>query len=245
MPTPQAPLGGDDFPSTQWSLVVRAGGKRDVAHDALAELCAHYWYPVYALFRRRSSTVQEAEDLTQGFFTHLLDGELVAAADPGVGRFRAYLAGCCKNYMLDRHRRRSAKKRGGSGRRVPFDFVEAERRYGREPSHVDDPERLFVRNWAFALIEQAEKAIRHNYAETGRANLFDRLRPAIAGDPTADRYRTIAAEFGLSENAVKKTVQQMRQRYSSELRRRIAQTMVRPDEVEDEIRELFAAVRGE
>lgn len=245
MAAPRSTPGGDDFPSTQWSLVARAGGKREVARDALAQLCAHYWYPVYALFRRLSSNVQEAEDLSQGFFAHLLDGELVAAADPEAGRFRSYLAGCCKNYMRDRHRRSAAKKRGGSYRRVPIDFIEAEKRFRREPSHVDDPERLFVRNWAFALIEQAEKATRQSYARAGRGDLFDRLRPTIAGDPAAERYRAIAAEFGISENVVKKTVQQIRQRYSSELRRRIAQTIIHPGEVDDEIRELFAAVRGE
>jgi RNA polymerase sigma-70 factor (ECF subfamily) len=234
----------DEFPSTHWSLVARAGGEQEAARQAVAELCKLYWYPVYSFFRRRAATLEAAEDLTQGFFTHLLDGELVAAADSTQGRFRAYLIGCCRNYMLDQHRREAAKKRGGGVRRLPIDFADAEARFRREPTADGDPDKLFLRTWAFTLIEQTMAAVRQEYTAAGRTALFDRLRPALACDPNADGYRAIGIDLGLSENAVKKAAQELRRRYGAELRHRIRQTIARADEVEDEIRELFAAVAG-
>jgi RNA polymerase sigma-70 factor (ECF subfamily) len=234
----------DEFPSTHWSLIACAGGNQQSARGALAELCELYWYPVYSYFRRRVATVETAEDLTQGFFEHLLDGEVVGGASASQGRFRAFLISCCKNYLVDQQRREGAKKRGGDRRRVPIDFAVAEARFRREPQAIDDPERLFLRNWAFTLIDQAVAAARREYASTGREALFDRLCPAITGDPEADAFRAIGRDLGLSENAVKKAAQDMRRRYAAELRRRISQTVSRPGEVDDEIRQLFAAVAG-
>jgi DNA-directed RNA polymerase specialized sigma24 family protein len=244
MSTSPDPTCDDAFPSTHWSLVARAGRDNDTAPDALSKLCSQYWYPIYAFFRRRSTSVPEAEDLTQGFFAHLLDGDLVAEAKPAVGRFRGYLIACCRHYLVDQHRRQGAVKRGVSARRVSIDFAEAERRYRREPADGGDPDRLFVRNWAFALIEQAEQSVRAEYVLADRGTLFDRLRPALVGDPNSERYRVIGREFGLTPNAVKMVAQQMRERYAAELRRCIAQTVARPEDLEEEIRELFVAVAG-
>jgi DNA-directed RNA polymerase specialized sigma24 family protein len=234
----------DEFPSTQWSLVARAGGQQDVARQAVAELCNLYWYPVYSFFRHKAATVDAAEDLTQGFFTHLLDGDLVAAANAKQGRFRAYLSGCCLNYMYDQHRRESAKKRGGAVRRVPIDFAEAEARFRREPKTDGNPEKAFMRTWALTLIEQAVSAVRQAYVAAGKGPLFDRLRPALTGDPDAEGYRAIGAHLGLSENAVKKAAQELRKKYGAELRQCIRQTIAKAEDLNDEIRELFAAVAG-
>jgi RNA polymerase sigma-70 factor (ECF subfamily) len=234
----------DEFPSTQWSLVARAGGQQDVARQAVAELCNLYWYPVYSFFRHKAATVDAAEDLTQGFFTHLLDGDLVAAANEKQGRFRAYLIGCCLNYMYDQHRRESAKKRGGAVRRVPIDFAEAEARFRREPKTDSNPEKVFMRTWALTLIEQAVTAVRQAYVAASKGALFDRLRPALTGDPDAEGYRAIGADLGLSENAVKKAAQELRKKYGVELRNRIRQTIASAEDLNDEIRELFAAVAG-
>src|SRR5689334_11373587 len=88
------------FPSSHWSLITRAGGSDpEQARLALAELCRRYWYPIYAFVRRRLGSVHNAEDATQGFFAHLLKGNVLAAADPGRGRFRTYLLACCKHYL--------------------------------------------------------------------------------------------------------------------------------------------------
>jgi RNA polymerase sigma-70 factor (ECF subfamily) len=89
MEPPRPPAG---FPTTRWSRVARAVGTDDAgARAALAELCAAYWYPVYAFIRRKGHGPDEAADLTQDYFARLLESGTVAAADPARGRFRAFL----------------------------------------------------------------------------------------------------------------------------------------------------------
>jgi RNA polymerase sigma-70 factor (ECF subfamily) len=86
------------FPTTRWSRVARAGDRAgDDARAALAELCAAYWYPIYALIRRLGHA--DALDLTQGYFARLLEKPVIAAADPARGRFRAFLRADCRFYL--------------------------------------------------------------------------------------------------------------------------------------------------
>ena len=86
--TPPRLRGGEQFLSTRWSLILRAGDLEDPdsAELALGQLCAGYWYPLYAFVRRSGKSEQDAQDLTQGFFEHLLSKKRLAAADPDRGR---------------------------------------------------------------------------------------------------------------------------------------------------------------
>src|SRR6185503_721433 len=56
------------FRTTRWSVVVAARTLDDASRDALETLCRTYWFPLYALARRRGAARHEAEDLVQGFF---------------------------------------------------------------------------------------------------------------------------------------------------------------------------------
>ena len=78
------------FPTTRWSRVVAAADPdRPEARAALAELCAAYWFPVYALVRRKGHDPDAALDLTQDYFARLVEKPVLAAADRSKGRFRA------------------------------------------------------------------------------------------------------------------------------------------------------------
>src|SRR5271166_2724955 len=102
------------FPTTCWSRVVAAGDRAAPgALEALAGLCAAYWYPLYAFIRRKGRGPEEALDLTQDYFTRLLERGTVAAADAGKGRFRSFLLADCTRFLADRHERDRAAKRGG------------------------------------------------------------------------------------------------------------------------------------
>ena len=91
-PDPNAIASGQ-FPSTHWSLIKRAGSPgTPQARVALAELCSAYWYPIYAFIRRKGNGPDQALDLTQDFFARLLEKGIIAAAEPGKGRFRASCA---------------------------------------------------------------------------------------------------------------------------------------------------------
>ncbi|MFK8111700.1 MAG: RNA polymerase sigma factor, partial [Rubripirellula sp.] len=77
------------FPSTDWSNLDRLNSSEFA--EAISTLCQRYWYPVYAFVRQRCGEADRAEDLTQAFFTKVLDKQMFRAADPEKGRFRSYL----------------------------------------------------------------------------------------------------------------------------------------------------------
>jgi RNA polymerase sigma-70 factor (ECF subfamily) len=232
------------FPSSRWSLVARVGGTDPAqARRALTDLCTRYWYPIYVYIRRQVRTEQEAEDLTQGFFTHVLEREVIAAADPARGRFRSYLLTCCRNYLSNRRRAAKAQREGGNIVLLSLDFESAATRYAREPADPVDAESLYLRRWAFSLLDATFAALAAEYQEQGQGALYARLVPGLSGVADAARYADIGRELGVSENSVKKAAQRLRERFRDELRARIADTVDDPAHIADEIRDLFAAVR--
>lgn len=253
-----APAGRWRFATTQWSVVLAAGkGGADTpagaapsageARDALSLLCRTYWYPLYAYVRARGHGADEAQDLTQSFFARLLEKNTLRAADPERGRFRSFLLASLKHFLANEWDRQSAQKRGGGRPVASLDvaYDDAERRYAREPADTLTPERLFERGWAVTLLDTVLEDLRSRYAAEGKGELFARLKPYLAGDATAPPYAQTAADAGMSEGAVQVVVHRMRKRYRELLREHIEQTVESPEQAEEEIRDLFRAVRGQ
>ena len=239
------------FLTTRWSVVLAAGGQPGAAagpaaRDALALLCQNYWYPLYAYVRRRGHGAEEARDLTQSFFVHVLEKNAIGAADPERGRFRSFLLTALKNFLANEWSRASAEKRGGGRPVLPLaaDFDSAERLYGREPADTVTPERLYERRWALTLLDAVLLDLQNQYAAGGKRTLFEALKPYLTGDAHAPPQAQIAGVFGISEGAVQVAVHRLRKRYRELLRSHISQTVESPEQVEDEIRDLFRAVRG-
>jgi len=239
---PQAPW---RFASTRWSLVAAAGqGTSPEAQEALAILCQVYWYPLYAYARRRLTKVEDAQDLTQEFFAQLVEKDYLQAADPKRGKFRSFLLTAFKNFLAKEHDRGQAQKRGGGRRFLPLDFQAGETRYHLEPSDHATPESLYERRWALTLLEQALALLRQEFTNTGKRQLFESLKGTLTGDGSTEPYSQIADKLGMSEQAIKVAVHRLRQRYKELLREEIAQTVTSDDEIDDELRDLFNAVRG-
>lgn len=232
------------FPSTQWSLIIEARDKQSpTANAALAELCRAYWYPLYVFIRRQEASTERAEELTQEFFTRLLEDDVLAAVTPEKGKFRAYLLACCKHFLANERDRERAQKRGGGRPLLSFDLSSAAGRYAVEPADSFTPERLFLRRWALTLLDQVIDLLRQEWTNNGRGALFEALKAALLGDHAALSYAEVGTAVGMSEDAVKKSAQRLRQRYREILREQIAATVDGPGSVDDEIRELFAALR--
>lgn len=231
------------FATTRWSLV-RAAGHADgsAVREALAALCDAYWYPLYAYVRRRGHQPAEAQDLTQGFFTYLLEGNILAVADRQRGRFRSFLLQSLKNFLSTQRRRQSARKRAHDQRLLSLDFDSGETRYRLEPADTVTPERLFERRWALTLLEAALAQLRAEYETTGRANLFTTLEAHLLGNPDALPYAALGERLGMSEGAVKVAAHRLRRRYREILRGQIAETVGTPEEVDDELRDLLNAL---
>jgi RNA polymerase sigma-70 factor (ECF subfamily) len=231
------------FATTHWSVVLAAGAAdTEPARRALSQLCESYWYPLYAYLRRRGHDFEEARDLTQGFFAHLLGKGDIRLADPARGRFRSFLLTACKNYVLNRAEELRALKRGGGRELLSLDFEEAEGRFRLEAVEHDTPETLYEAAWARELLEHVVDRLRRDYQERGQAALFRALEVDLAGAAGGRTYADKARDLDMSEAAVKTAAHRMRKRFQDLLRAEIAETLVEPAEVESEIRALFEAL---
>ncbi len=236
------PMPPSHFATTHWSLVLAARDRAEPgAADALASLCALYWYPLYAYVRRRGHGADEAHDLTQEFFTRLLTKDFLAGVDRGKGKFRSFLLAACNHFLANERDRARAKKRGGGRPVLSLDAADAEGRYRAEPAGGLSPEQLFERRWALALLEQVMTRLRGEFEAKGKGRQFERLRGSLVGEKGAG-YRRAADELGLSEGAIKVAVHRLRQRYRELLREEIGRTVGGPEEVDEEVRALFAAL---
>jgi len=237
--------GDGSFSTTQWSLVLAAGDDEESqAREALAALCERYWYPIYAHLRRMRHDPDTAQDLTQGFFTHLLDKHALKVATPERGRFRAFLKGSLNNYMSNERHRHQAQKRGGGKSHVSMELSDAESRFRLEPSHDETPETLFEKAWARTILTRALERLRADVDTSVAArDRFAHFEPFLTGQSSTSRYRQIAAELKMSEPAVKVAVHRLRARFGEALRAEIAETVDDPSEVENEIRYLISVIR--
>jgi hypothetical protein len=169
--------------NTNWTLILNAEATApEVRQAAMAELCQAYWYPLYAFARGRGASHEDAADLTQGFFLHLIDKHALRGLDRTAVRFRAYLLASFKNFESDNRDRAMALKRGGGLFRVTFDPAALEQRYKNIGSD-ENPERLFARQWALNVLERARERVRQSYVIAGKAEEFEVLGPYATSKP--------------------------------------------------------------
>lgn len=235
--------GREAFATTRWSMVFRASEGQDIqAQRDLEDVCRACWYPIYAFVRRQGYSPEDAQDLAQGFFEHVLRNNVLSHADPERGRFRSFLLGALRHFVSNEARRLRAEKRGGKIQFVPMDVQEGEERYEREIAHPETPEKLFQRSWAENLLQRAVDGLRRDYEKQGKGNLFEALHPYLAGSSNPNSYQELARSLNMSSGTVAVAVFRMRKRYGELLRSEIAQTVDDPADVEQEIRLLLEAV---
>lgn len=231
------------FATTRWSLVIatRDKGSPDAA-AALATLCQAYWFPVYAFVRRSGRSEDAARDLTQSFFTRVLEKNYLEDADRNRGRFRNFLLASVSHFLANENKAEHALKRGGGAVHLSLETDAEEKRFRYEPADADSPDRVYERRWAHAVLDHAMARLAAYYAESGRQEWFARLRPTITGDDSL-RQSELAAELGLSDSALRVAIHRLRKRYADTVREVIADTVDDPAAVEDELRYLAAVVR--
>ena len=244
---PDASLKAGDpvFVTTQWSVVLTATRPDTTqAQAALERLCRTYWYPLYAYVRRRGHSPPDAQDLTQAFFARLLERHWLADADRVRGRFRTFLLTALSRFLSDEWDKARAIKRGGGVSHVPVQVDTAETRYGCEPADNNTPETCFERGWALTLLETVLERLRAEYEREGKSALFAGLNSSLVGDRASQPYAELATALGMNEGAVKVAVHRLRKRYRHLLRAEIADTVTGSEDVDDELRHMFAVLAG-
>ncbi|TWU42373.1 RNA polymerase sigma factor [Novipirellula artificiosorum] len=236
----------DRFATTHWSVVLSAKqGSESQVHEALETLCQTYWYALYAYVRRSDYASHDAEELTQEFLTRLVQRDFLGSVEPQRGRFRSFLLAAMKHFLSHERERAKALKRGGGRGVLSLDFHRAEKDYRSEPVDAMTPQRLFDRRWALTILENAMTVLQERYAASGKSDLFVKLQPCLTQASDSPSYRVIANELSLSEGAVKVAVHRLKRDYRRLLKQQVSQTLENPDDVEDELRDLFAAIHSQ
>ncbi len=234
---------GGRFSTTHWSVVLAAGAFGSAGcREALERLCRTYWFPLYTFLRRRGYDTHQAEECTQAFFAALLERHGLQRAGPEHGKFRSFLLASLNHFLADERDRAGAQKRGGGKEIVSLDIEEAETRYRLEPAHELTPEKLFEKSWSLTVLNQAMARLKAEFAQTGKQQLFEALKPHLPAGRGPTPYKDVAAGLGMTEAAVKVAVHRLRTRYRQLVREEIAQTVSTPEQVDEEIRDLFAAL---
>ena len=231
------------FDTTHWSVVLTAvDPSHPDARKALATLCATYWRPLYAYVRRKGRSPADAQDVTQDFFTRLLEKDFFVDFTQRNCAFRTFLLTAMKNFLVDEWRRRQAVKRGGGEPLLSFEFDSEEGKGAFEPADERTAELLYDRQWAFTLLDKVLAALRAEYEATGKTLIFDRLKSCLTFAAAASSQKQLAAELTTTEGNVKVMTHRLRKRYRELLRHEIAQTVSSPAAVDDELRHLFAVL---
>jgi RNA polymerase sigma factor (sigma-70 family) len=236
-------MGDPRFRTTRWTLILKAAqASTGEARAALATLCERYWYPVYAFVRRRGYAPEDAQELTQEFFSRLIDKHVVQDARPERGRFRSFLLATVSDFLANEWDRAHTVKRGGRHTILPIDGSSGEEQYSLEIQDTETPETIFERQWAMSLLNRVLARLEEEQRAAGKLATFSRVKGLLAGEELDQSYRQIASGLGTTEGAVKVTVHRLRARYRALLRDEIADTVEHPRDIDDEIRHLLTVL---
>ena len=233
------------FQTTRWTLVMASAHNQSQAgQEALAALCQIYWYPLYDFARRRGYSLHDAQDLTQGFFLHLLEHRALSQADRLKGKFRSFLLACFQNYLSVETQRGRALKRGGQYQVVPLDLETAENRYRLEAADLLTADKIFDAQWAMTLLDRVMAVLHEEYVGRGKELIFKTLKGFVGLAETKPEasYGEAAKALGIGVGTVKTLIHRLRKRYFAVVREEVARTVSDSTEIEAEIRALCDAL---
>lgn len=232
-----------EFGSTDWSIVRQLDGPD--AEQALAKLCEQYWQPLYAYARSRVRDVHKAQDLTQGFFAHVVAKDSLRQAAPERGRFRSFVLASLKNFMANDYAAENTQRRGGTHRRVSLNFDSGDHHYSRAAVDWMSPERVFERSWTLTLLDRVSGRLRAEFEEAGESERFDALKTTLTSVVRGTTYDEIAAQLQVTPAAARQAASRLRKRYRELLRLEVGRTLEDNADIEDEIRRMFASLSAE
>lgn len=237
-PTPSS---SGAFHTTRWTRVLLAKRPGDTGRAALAELCEAYYEPVFAFLRCELRDRDSAREMTHAFFAEVLRGGAIEAAVHERGRFRSYLLGAVKHFLLRQRQAAYRFKRGGGVEMLPLE--------GEEVISVVDaqqvlPEAEFDRQWAVTVLARSIDALRVEYCAEGRESFFEIVQPLLTGDVAHGAQAPMASACGMHLDAFRMAVHRLKKRLRQCVKAEVAGTLQDPAMVQEEMQALFAALGG-
>jgi DNA-directed RNA polymerase specialized sigma24 family protein len=207
VPDYSQPEAADKFPPTRWSVIDAArGANPNDKERALETLCAAYWKPIYKYVRIRwNRPADDAQDLTQGFFTALLERDLLVQYDPAKSRLRTFLRVCVDSFVMNQDKASLRQKRGGNLLHVALDFESAEdelRARGRVMAaeaiaYHDSVEQFFEKEWIRSLFTLAVEDLRKLCQDRQRDTTFRLFEEYDLDGEQQLSYDKLAQKHGL------------------------------------------------
>ncbi|MFH0982417.1 MAG: hypothetical protein V2A79_12880 [Planctomycetota bacterium] len=233
--------GGRQFPTTEWSLVGRAGQGRSTAQRAsLGQLLARYLPALRAhLVETKRIAPDITEDLLQGFVSvKFLEQNLAAHADRTRGKFRTLVLTALDRFIIDERRRQSADKRSADRAAAKDPEVLASM-----PANQQLPSYTFDTGWAREVLHSATECMRAECQSSGRPDIWGVFEARILGpilqgtsEPT---YDELVERFGFrSPTQASNVLITAKRMFQRNLRAVIAEYADSPAGIEDEIRDL-------
>ncbi|OAI39774.1 hypothetical protein AYO40_05470 [Planctomycetaceae bacterium SCGC AG-212-D15] len=225
---------------TSWTLVQRAVADGDDRSGALNELFERYWKPIYIFIRRNGRAVPEAEDLTQGFFVHLIEKGLLERARVRQCRFRAYLRTLLEHYLANEARLAGAQKRHCERR---CDVAEAEQWLAARPA--ESPGHAFDRIWAVERLQHAFARLRQEFVNAGREWVVDALvgRSGLRPEAEAASLHDLSRRYHVTDNQLSVALHRAKQRLRELILEEIRDSVGSAEEAEEELNDMFRALR--
>jgi DNA-directed RNA polymerase specialized sigma24 family protein len=237
------------FASTSWTLVLDAARSQSSpgSLSALSSLCAIYWGPLYLFLRRQGCSSHDAQDLTQGFFAHLIETRAYARAEQTKGRFRSFLLGTLKHFVANTREYDQAKKRGGGTISIAIDEealqeVEA----GMKVNETWSADHVYDRAWATALLRRALDRLEQEFSLAGKSLLFDGLKAHLSGaNRESVSYEELSRRLHRPIATLRSDLARMRTRYRAILREEVHITVKEWSQVDEELRYLCRVIAAD
>lgn len=227
------------FRTTRWTMVLTAADLNDPdGEEALAKICQDYWLPLYSFVRRKGHPPQDTQDVLQAFFQQLLSRNFLSRADKERGRFRTFMLTVLGRFLNNHIKAQNRVKRGGQFTFIPLELDEAESYYRNEPSERHTPESLFERQWALSILKKAGRALELEYRKADKVALYETIQPYLTEPREAPPLAEAARSLCISHGAVRVALHRMRRHFGELIRREIADTVMDPKEVDEELRHL-------
>lgn len=233
--------GGSPFHTTHWSVVVQALESHPPAsaREALAEFCRMYWPPLYTFARRSGRSPDNAQDLVQGFFAHLLSEDTLSRAERGRGRLRTFLLGALQRYLSNEFERANTLKRGRGQQIVSIEDHLADAEAALLTLGGGDETGSYDRAWVHTLVDRAWVRLQGEFAADGKARLLAEIKPFLVGGTELPSQEEVAARLEIPFATLRTILRRARQRYRDLLRDEVERTVTDPSQVDEELRYLY------
>jgi len=231
------------FQTTRWTIVIASGGEGREARQALSELCSDYYGPVVGFLRAQGFAEHEARDKAHDFFVAILDGSGFRGARPEKGKFRSYLLGALRNFLINQKVAKGRLKRGGH---LVIQSMNADPEKGPlwEPAdhHMEPVDASFEREWAITVVTLAVSQLQTEQILSGNGDQFSLLKDWLSTDCPPRSQADVAQKLGMSEGAIKVAIHRLRKRFRELVRGEVARTVGDPSEVDAEMKVLLEAL---